>query len=65
MWFIFTFDIGDEIRRLSTETVIPFVKTLFGTKMAKRRASVRDAMLAEYEQFDDYLEMVIQFGVRE
>lgn len=46
------------------ETVIPSVKALFSTKVTKQKTSVRDAVLAEYEQFDDYLEMVIQFGVR-
>lgn len=42
------------------ETVIPFVKKLFVSKKVKR---VPDFVRADYEPFDDYLEMVIQFGV--
>ena len=60
--FICYISLGDEIRRVTMETVIPFVKALFVTRVAKK-TSVKDAVFAEYEQFDDYLEMVIQFGV--
>ena len=51
------------------ETVIPFVKSLFVKKVqlktgkTSEKGHVLDTVLAEYEQFDDYLEMVIQFGV--
>ena len=48
------------------ETVVPFVKDLCvsGVRKKKGRESVPDLLLnAEYDTFDDYLEMVIQFGV--
>ena len=57
---------GDEIRRVLVETVIPFAKELFISGVEKRRGRkglIPDTILAEYDQFDDYLEMVIQFGV--
>ena len=57
---------GDEIRRVFVETVVPFVKDLCvsGVRKKKGRESVPDLLLnAEYDTFDDYLEMVIQFGV--
>eukprot|EP00795_Rhopilema_esculentum_P008383 gene8383-14358_t len=68
---------GDEIRRLVTETVIPFVTEKakhyrikdhvneIKAKTGERPTSlqvVEDTVLEEYEQFDDYLEMVVQFG---
>lgn len=56
---------SDEIRRVFVETVVPFVKDLCvsGVRKKKGRESVPDLLLnAEYDTFDDYLEMVIQFG---
>lgn len=52
---------GDEIRRVTVECVVPMVT---GTCM-KRKHNLKheDILLAEYDQFDDYLEMVVQFGV--
>ena len=43
------------------ECVIP----LFTTKFMGKRSTCqhKDLFLSEYSQFDDYLEMVIQFGV--
>lgn len=56
---------GDEIRRVVMETLIPFVKIqAFSRVKGRKHGSVPDVLLAEYEQFDDYLEMVVQFGVR-
>lgn len=57
---------GDEIRRVLVETVIPFAKELFISGVEKKRGRkgfIPDAIRAEYDQFDDYLEMIIQFGV--
>ena len=51
---------------MTVETVIPFVKELFISGVEKKRGRegrIPDTILAEYDQFDDYLEMVIQFGV--
>lgn len=68
---------GDEIRRLVTESVIPFVTEKVHHYRVKERIQeikektgerptslqvVEDAILEEYEQFDDYLEMTVQFG---
>ncbi len=48
-----------------TETLIPFVKLQLASRIhRKSHHCIPDTILAEYEQFDDYLEMVIQFGVR-
>ena len=58
--------IGDEIRRVVQETVIPLFKQLCVGHVEKKLGKaghVPDTILAEYDQFDDYLEMVIQFGV--
>ena len=58
--------IGDEIRRVVQETVIPLLKQLCVGRVEKKLDKadhVPDTILAEYDQFDDYLEMVIQFGV--
>ena len=59
----------DSIRRLSTETMIPFLsrkakKYQNGTLAKGGLESVfsEDVEKIEYEQFDDYLEMVIQIG---
>ena len=59
---------SDTVRRIATETVLPLLlqrgAALRGggdAASALRRAR-RDADLDEYEQFDDYLEWVIQFG---
>ncbi len=60
--------VGDEIRRVLVEAVIPLVTGVCMRKRAGTRHSGRldrgELFLAEYDQFDDYLEMVIQFGVR-
>ena len=51
------------------ESLLPFLKGLVvsrkkkkanGDKMAE---ALSDTALTEYDQFDDYLEMVVQFGV--
>ena len=60
--------VGDEIRRVVVESLLPFLKGLFlGRKKKKANGDklreLSDTALAEYDQFDDYLEMVIQFGV--
>ena len=58
---------SDTVRRIATETVLPLCSARRGIRgggdaaSALRRAR-RDADLDEYEQFDDYLEWVIQFG---
>ena len=59
---------SDTVRRIATETVLPLLlqrgAALRGggdAASALRRAR-RDGDLDEYEQFDDYLEWVIQFG---
>ena len=60
---------GDEIRRVVVESLLPFLKgVLVGRKKKKTNgdkmaAALSDTALTEYDQFDDYLEMVIQFGV--
>ena len=60
---------GDEIRRVVVESLLPFLKGLFVSRKKKKanggkdREDLSDTALAEYDQFDDYLEMVIQFGV--
>eukprot|EP00794_Sanderia_malayensis_P011886 gene11886-13118_t len=68
---------GDEIRRLVTESIIPLLTEKLKhyrmrehiekikQKTGERPHSlqvVEDALLEEYEQFDDYLEMTVQFG---
>ena len=59
----------DEIRRVVVESLLPFLKGLLvGRKKKKANgdemaAALSDTALTEYDQFDDYLEMVIQFGV--
>ena len=50
------------------ESLLPFLKGLFvGRKKKKANGDklreLSDVALTEYDQFDDYLEMVIQFGV--
>lgn len=60
---------GDEIRRVVVESLLPFLKGLFVSRKKKKANSdkmaeaLSDTALTEYDQFDDYLEMVIQFGV--
>ena len=81
---ILLFLVGDEIRRILLESLLPFLMELLLTKKMEHgkggeRRSGRgqkqghggggssppvDLILADYEEFDDYLEMVIQFGVR-
>lgn len=66
---------SDGLRRLITETLIPFIQKILRTKTAgdkkmnidhsvdsyvEEKAS--EMILTEYEVYDDYLEMVIQFG---
>lgn len=67
--------VGDEIRRLVVETIIPFATEHFSQWRIKRQfkkinkisqvqeQEISDSVLEEYDQFDDYLEMVMQFGV--
>ena len=63
---------GDEIRRILLESLLPLIKYFAAkTIRGKKQKSVKmlpplpvDVALAEYDVFDDYLEMVIQFGVR-
>ena len=61
--------LGDEIRRIILESLFPFVKEVFlATKMQRKGNKQKclpphDLTLTEYDLFDDYLEMVIQFGV--
>ena len=48
------------------ETVIPVSKQFFVGKVEKKlgkAGNIPDTILTEYDEFDDYLEMVIQFGV--
>ena len=50
------------------ETAIPLARRfLVGwvTRKLGRAGNVPDTILAEYDMFDDYLEMVVQFGVSE
>ena len=69
--------VGDEIRRILLESLVPFLTEIFVSKRIQynKRAGKQkqcasegcppvDLILAEYDEFDDYLEMVIQFGVR-
>ncbi|XP_065183783.1 anoctamin-8-like [Sycon ciliatum] len=69
---------GDELRRVGVEVIMPLLTMMFQRKRttrkmrAEKKASnekpielsqaVLDAPLEEYDSFDDYLEMVIQFG---
>ena len=61
--------VGDEIRRVVVESLLPFLKGLFVSRKKKKAngdkmsEALSDTALTEYDQFDDYLEMVIQFGV--
>ena len=62
----------DSIRRLCTETVIPFVTRKATRNIVRKDKEDMDSKInprvakdydkSEYEQFDDYLEMIIQFG---
>lgn len=59
---------GDEIRRVVVESLLPFLKGMFVSRKKKKvngegTHDLSDVALSEYDQFDDYLEMVIQFGV--
>ena len=48
------------------ETVIPVSKQFFVGQVEKKlgkAGNIPDTILSEYDEFDDYLEMVIQFGV--
>jgi hypothetical protein len=56
---------SDEIRRVVVETAIPLSRRFLVGRVEKKlgkAGNVPDTILAEYDQFDDYLEMVIQFG---
>ena len=47
------------------ETVIPVSKQFFVGRVEKKlgkAGSVPDTILTEYDEFDDYLEMIVQFG---
>ena len=55
--------VGDEIRRILLESVMPFLKEAFLVKANRVKHSGHDHILVEYDLYDDYLEMVIQFGV--
>jgi len=66
----------DEIRRLVTETLIPYVQKRLGSGSLKVKKDLEKKLtqeeyvqeklkeldLAEYDNYDDYLEMIIQFG---
>ena len=52
---------GNEIRRLVVETVFPLPK--YQVKKLDRTRNVPDILLAKYDEFDDSIETVIQFGV--
>ena len=57
---------GDEIRRVVVETVVPLSQQFLVGRVEKKlgkAGNVPDTILADYDAFDDYLEMVIQFGV--
>lgn len=59
---------GDEIRRILLESVIPFLKEVLMTrKLIQKNGSKSplptDIVFADYDLYDDYVEMVIQFGV--
>ena len=50
------------------ETAIPLSRRFLVGRVEKKlgkAGNVPDTILSEYDQFDDYLEMVIQFGVSE
>ncbi|KAL5463709.1 hypothetical protein EMCRGX_G032634 [Ephydatia muelleri] len=55
-----------EIRRVVTESVIPFFKTMLLSKNLGKGFAASglpmDIILDEYDPFNDYLEMVMQFG---
>jgi len=54
---------SDEIRRVLLECGIPFLLNVFFSRKVKHKGRLAsDLIKAEYEQFDDYLEMVTQFG---
>jgi len=66
---------GDEIRRVVTESIIPLItekiqafrhkKYLGDSKKKDNNGNfevLENLLLEEYEQFDDYIEMVVQFG---
>eukprot|EP01083_Nonionella_stella_P179315 636274_1 len=61
----------DEIRRVFTESVLPLVSHLWELMEMKKRGNddkdetsnvVWESRLEKYELFDDYLEMITQFG---
>lgn len=57
---------GDEIRRVVMETLIPMSKQFLAGRVERKlgkAGNVPDIILSEYDGFDDYLEMVVQFGV--
>jgi anoctamin-10 len=59
----------DSFRRLAVEVLLPYAfhawmerKTTTTTTTEKSNDPVKDHHLLEYEQFDDYMEIMIQFG---
>ena len=51
----------DSFRRIGTETILPYIiHRLTDPKVSDN--SAHDLFLDEYEQFDDYMEVLIQFG---
>lgn len=64
-WYIMfvTHLTGDEIRRVTMECVIPLVSGSLRMRTNAGNCKHGDLFLSQYDQFDDYLEMVIQFGV--
>jgi len=67
----------DSLRRLFTESILPYIKRRFANKKSSGKSKKKDDDLAdtssdgvltveagldEYDQFDDYIEMLIQFG---
>ena len=69
---------GDEIRRVVTEAIIPYITEKIEARKVKKAsglskksddpsklkelAIINNLIYEEYEQFDDYIEMVVQFG---
>ncbi|XP_075241004.1 anoctamin-10-like [Convolutriloba macropyga] len=68
---------GDELRRIALEVIVPFVLSWQKSRSAEKKYTtakkedvatevdkqyIKELKEEEYEAFDDYLEMVIQFG---
>ena len=52
---------GNMIRRVVVETVFLLLK--YQVKKLGKVQNIPDIFLAKYDEFDDYLETIIQFGV--